>query len=140
MKRFIRNENNEIIGTEEVMEENERLNELMNLSKELNLIQKKIFKLQNGTSNIVNEDIIDFLMERQEKILNRINKLYRTRSYRYGELFNFNIIVDEFDAVSYVPESKKELVKARGVGYGIYRNGKKKSDNKPYTLDPKYYK
>ena len=140
MKIYIRNEKNEIIGFKEVLEENERLNKIIELENQAKKYKMKQIASLNEKKKDIRNMLFRFYSHKYLSIMLEIDKLYNTPTYKYEEMFNFNVQPERLECTSFVPKDKKEKIKSLNNTYKIIREGNKRKDTSIITLDSEYYK
>ena len=108
MKIYIRNEKNEIIGFKEVLEENERLNKIIELENQAKKYKMKQIASLNEKKKDIRNMLFRFYSHKYLSIMLEIDKLYNTPTYKYEEMYNFNVQPERLECMSFVPKDKKE--------------------------------
>lgn len=140
MKLYIRNDKNEIIGFREVLEENERLNKIIELEDEAKKFKFKQIVSLNEKNKDIRKMLFRFYGHKYVETILEIDKLYKTPTYRYDEMFNFHSQPEKLEFFSFISNEKKEKRKILNNTLKLKRNWTKKNDTKMITLDPEYYK
>lgn len=140
MKLYVRDEQNKIIGFREILEENERINKIIELEDQARKYKlKQKISLNEKDKNIRNM-LFRFYGHKYVETMLEIDRLYKTPTYRYEDQFDFNVTPEKLEYFSFVSNKKKEKRKILNNTLKLKRNWTKKSDTKMITLDPEFYK
>ena len=118
MEKFIRNENNQIIGIVNIMEKRTLTNKLILKKKKLNKIDQQIKEMNSITGMLlakINKNYandLNKLIVLKEILLCEIEELKKVETYNHFETFDFNVKTTE--ALKFEPivseDEKRRLV------------------------------